>query len=122
MIAHLVLFTPRVSLDSAEREGLVAALEHACRDIPSIRRVRIGRRRVLGQAYDSLSPVEFEFAAILEFDTETDLRAYLDHPAHVELGRRFRSLADVAVAHDFEIVDAAGIRAIADPTPHLGSA
>jgi len=113
MIAHVVLFTPREDLDAAAREALVAALERACLDIPQIRRVRVGRRRVLGYAYDALSPVGFEYAAILEFDSEADLRSYLQHPAHVELGRRFTSSAAVAVAHDFEIADAAGVRALA---------
>jgi hypothetical protein len=114
MIAHVVLFTPRADLDAAAREALIGALEKACLDIPRIRRVRIGRRRVFGYAYDTISPVHFEFAAILEFDSEADLRAYLLHPAHVELGQRFTSSAAVAVAHDFEVVDAAGLRALVD--------
>lgn len=110
MIAHVVLFTPRADLDPAAQEALVASLERACSDIPQIRRVRVGRRRVLGYAYDTISPVHFEYAAILEFDSEADLQAYLQHPAHAEIGQRFTSSAAVAVAHDFEIVDAGGIR------------
>lgn len=117
MMAHVVLFTPRADLDAAAREALIGSLERACLDIPQIRRVRIGRRRVLGYAYDALSPVHFEFAAILEFDSEADLRAYLAHPAHVELGQRFTSSAAVAVAHDFEIVDAGAVRALVDDGP-----
>ncbi len=54
--------------------------------------------------------MHFEYAAILEFDSEADLHAYLQHPAHAEIGQRFTSSAAVAVAHDFEIVDAGGIR------------
>lgn len=105
MIAHVVLFSPRPDLPDAERRALVGALERACADIPQIRRARIGRRRVLGYEYDALSPASFEFAAVLEFDSETDLRSYLHHPAHVELGRLFRHGAQVAFAHDFDIVD-----------------
>ncbi|MGE0460431.1 MAG: Dabb family protein [Vicinamibacterales bacterium] len=115
MIAHVVLFTPRVDLDRAGQEALVASLERACSDIPLIRRVRVGRRRILGCAYDTLSPVHFEYAAILEFDSEADLRAYLQHPAHTELGQRFTSSAAVAVAHDFEMVDAGGVRQLVSP-------
>jgi hypothetical protein len=116
MIAHVVLFTPRASLTVHEREELILALERACLDIPQIRRVRIGRRRRLGCANDTMAPVDFQFAAILEFDTEGDLRAYLDHPSHDALGQRFTTAAEVAIAHDFDIVEAAGIRTLA--TPH----
>jgi Stress responsive A/B Barrel Domain len=114
MIAHVVLFTPRADLDATARQALVGALERACVDIPQIRRVRIGRRRILGFGYDALSPVHFEYAAILEFDTEADLRAYLLHPAHAELGQRFTSSAAVAIAHDFEMVQPEGLRALVD--------
>lgn len=114
MIAHVVLFTPRADLDAAARQALVCALERACLDIPQIRRVRVGRRRILGFAYDTISPAHFEYAAILEFDTEADLRAYLLHPAHAELGQRFTSSAAVAIAHDFEMVQPDGLRALVD--------
>lgn len=114
MIAHVVLFTPRADLDPAARQALVGAFERACVDIPQIRRVRIGRRRVLGFAYDTISPVHLEYAVILEFDTEADLRSYLLHPAHAELGQRFTSSAAVAVAHDFEAVQPGELRALVD--------
>jgi hypothetical protein len=110
VIAHVVLFTPRASLSAAERRTLVEDLERACRAIPAIRRARIGRRRVLGYAYDSVGPAQFEFAAIIEFDSEADLRGYLHHEAHVALGRWFHQGAEVALAADFEIVDADGLR------------
>lgn len=113
MIAHVVLFTPRASLTAPERDHLILALERACLDIPQIRRVRIGRRRRLGYAYDAMSPIDFQFAAILEFDSEDDLRAYLDHPAHGDLGQWFTTTAAAAIAHDFDIVEAGGIRALA---------
>lgn len=112
MIAHLVLFTPRPDLGDADRTALIAALERACADIPGIRRARVGRRQVFGYEYDSMSPLAFEFAAVLEFDSESDLRAYLSHPAHVELGRLFRHSAHAALAHDFQMVDAGAERAI----------
>lgn len=115
MIAHVVLFSPRADVDAAAREALIAALERACSDIPQIRRVRVGHRRVLGYAYDTLAPVQFEYAAILEFDCEADLRAYLEHPAHAELGERFRLSAAAAFAHDFEIVDAGSVRLLVKP-------
>ena len=49
----------------------------------------------------------------MEFDTEADLHAYLHHPAHVALGHHFNHSAEVALALDFVIGDAAHIQAIA---------
>jgi hypothetical protein len=112
VIAHVVLFTPRGSLSPDERRTLVADLERACAGIPSIRRARIGRRRILGVPYDNVGPVHFQFVVIMEFETEADLRSYLHHPAHVELGRWFHQGADVALAQDFEMVEAEGLRAL----------
>jgi len=109
VIAHIVLFTPKASVSVAERRELVANLENACRDIPQIRRARIGRRQRLGYGYEAMGPAQFDFVAILEFDSREDLHSYLQHPSHTALGRWFHVGADVALAHDFEIVDAAGL-------------
>ena len=106
MIAHVVLFTPRASLTPDERRALVGDLERACQAIPTIRRARIGRRRILGYAYDSAGPVHFDFVAVLEFESEADLRVYLQHPAHAALGRWFQQGAEIAIAEDFQLVDA----------------
>lgn len=113
MITHLVLFSPKASLDAGERAETIAALERACSDIPQIARVRVGRRRRLGYAYDALAPVAFEYAVIMEFASEADLDAYLNHPAHVALGHHFNNSADIALALDFTIGDASQIQAIA---------
>ena len=89
MIAHVVLFRPKPGLSDAERRTFADALQHALTRIDLIRRVTIGRRVTLGRLYDQQNAVDFPYAAILEFETEGDLRAYLDHPAHVNLGRQF---------------------------------
>jgi hypothetical protein len=112
VIAHVVLFTPKASLSADERQALVADLERACQDIPSIRRARVGRRQILGYAYDAVGPVQFEFIVVLEFDSKADLDAYLRHPAHVALGRWFHEGADVAVAEDFALVEPSGLRGL----------
>ena len=113
MIAHIVLFSPKASLSAREREDTIAALERACSDIPQIKRVRVGRRRLLGYAYDALAPVHFEYAVVMEFDSEADLDTYLHHPAHVALGHHFNNSAEVALALDFAIGDSSQIQAIA---------
>lgn len=111
MIAHVVLFRPAASLSGDDREKFVASLERALSGIPEIRRAHVGRRRILGRAYDAAGE-PFPYAAILEFDSEADLRTYLDHPAHAELGQRFFTSTEAMLVHDFEMVDAPAARSL----------
>jgi hypothetical protein len=114
MIAHVVLFKPRPNLSHAEREALLEAMRVAFTDIPEIKRVRVGRRRILDRAYDATARIDFEYAAVLEFDTEDRLRAYLDHPAHVDLGRQFGATAEAAMVYDYEMIEPDEIRRFLD--------
>ena len=105
MIAHLVLFRPRTTLTHEERSTFVEALEHALKNIPTIRRAHVGRRTILGRQYDAMNVQQFPFVAILEFDSEANLRAYLDQPAHQKLGKQFYVASDGAMAFDFEMFE-----------------
>lgn len=108
MITHVVLFRPKPSLSDAERASLISALRRAVEGIPAIRRSTIGKRVLLGrEGYETQMAEHFEYSAILEFDSEADLRAYLDHPSHVELGRRLFDCAEAVLAYDFLTVDPA---------------
>jgi hypothetical protein len=108
MIAHVVLFQPRAGLSAEERESFAASFARALTDIPQVRRARIGERRTLGRIYDQQNTRDFSHVAILEFDSESDLRGYLDHPAHQELGMRFYQHAEAALVYDFELSEGAG--------------
>lgn len=110
MVAHIVLLAPRADLTADQRDGIVAALERAARDIPSVRRVRIGRRLRHGAAYEQLATPDFPFAAIFEFDDLAGLREYLAHPAHADLGARFYDSLSAALACDYELDGVAGAR------------
>jgi Stress responsive A/B Barrel Domain len=110
MIAHVVLFKPRPNLSPADREALLEAMRTAFTTIPQIRRARIGRRRILGRSYDAMARIDFEYSAVLEFDTELALQAYLDHPAHVGLGRQFGETAEAALVFDYEMIEPEEIR------------
>lgn len=110
MHAHIVLLRPRPDLSTGDQERLFAALEHALVNIPMIARARVGRRVTLGRAYDQQNTQDYPYAAVIEFDSEADLRAYLDHPAHVELGRLFFEVAEAALVHDFGMVEAGQVR------------
>ena len=68
MITHVVLFRPRADLSTEQRAGLADAMRTAIGSIPSIRRARIGRRVTVGRPYEQLMRVDYEYAAILEFE------------------------------------------------------
>lgn len=102
MISHVVLFRPKPTLSIEARATLIEALRKAVTGIPTIKRTTIGKRILLRRpGYETLMAEHFEYSAILEFDSEADLRAYLDHPAHVELGRLLFTTADAVLAYDF---------------------
>src|SRR5690349_7945095 len=102
MISHIVLFRPKASLSSEQRAQLVDALRNAVSGIPSIKRSTIGTRLLLNRpGYETQMAEHYEYSAILEFDSEADLRGYLDHPAHNNLGRLLFSTADAVLAYDF---------------------
>ena len=62
----------------------------------------MGKRILLNRpGYETQMAEHFEYSAILEFDSEADLRAYLDHPAHTSLGRLLFTSADAVLAYDF---------------------
>jgi Stress responsive A/B Barrel Domain len=103
VISHVVLFRPRPALTEADRNALIAALRHAVSGITTIRRATIGKRILLNRpGYETQMAEHFEYSAILEFDSEADLRAYLDHPAHVDLGNRLFTAAEAVLAYDFK--------------------
>jgi hypothetical protein len=103
MIAHVVLFRPRPDLGPDARAALTGAFEAAVREIPSIRRARVGTRVTHGRPYEALMGVDYQYAAILEFDDVAGLKAYLAHPAHDQLSSRFFSVCEDALMYDFEL-------------------
>ena len=106
MISHLVLFRPKSGLPAADRKTLVDALQNAVIGIPTIKRARFGKRVLLNrQGYETQMAEHYEYSAIFDFETEADLLAYLEHPAHVALGRLLFTSADAVLAYDFVSVD-----------------
>ena len=106
MIAHIVLFRPRPGLSAPERSAMLEAMQAAARNAPSVRRCRIGRRHIHGlPGYEQSMREDYEYAAVLEFEDERGLRAYLQHPAHERIGEQFTSGAAAALAYDYELVE-----------------
>ena len=108
VIAHLVLFRPPAGLANSDRQALLEAMRTAFGGITEIRRVRIGR------GYETQMAEHFEYSAIIEFDSEADLRSYLNHPAHVDLGQRFFQSAEAALVYDFVMVEPNHVRDLLD--------
>jgi hypothetical protein len=103
VIVHVVLFRPKADISESDRAAMFAALECAAREIPTVRRFRIGDRITHGAAYESMMRQDFPFAAIIEFDDLAGLRAYLLHPHHEALGQLFYRLQEAALAYDYEV-------------------
>ena len=108
------MFRPPATLIEPDRDALLEAMRHAFSTIAAIKRVRVGRRKLIGRGYESLMAEPLEWLAVLEFDSETDLRAYLEHPAHLDLGQRFFQSAEAALVYDFVIVEPDRVRDLLD--------
>lgn len=107
MIVHVVLFEPRDDLDEAERLKIVEDLQAAARSVATLRRCRLGRRVRHGlPGYESGMHVDYQYAAIMEFDDRAGLEAYLNHPAHAAAGEHFTRSAAHALAYDYEMSEA----------------
>lgn len=105
MIAHVVLFKPRADLSADARQRLAESFDAALREISSIRRARVGRRITHGRGYEALMTVDYQYAAVLEFDDEAGLKAYLEHPAHQQLGSQFFDVLEQALMYDFDLAE-----------------
>ena len=103
MVTHVVLLRPRAGLSAEERAGLADAFRAAVRSIPSIRRVRVGRRVTHGRQYEQSMRVDYEYAALLDFDDVAGLKAYLEHPAHEALATRLFQMLDESLIYDFDL-------------------
>ena len=103
MVFHVILFQPRADLSAAERSALVSSLTTALAEIPAIRRCHVGRRVRHGAGYEALMERELGYAAVIEFDDLAGLQAYLEHPAHAELGARFMQGLEAGFLYDYEM-------------------
>lgn len=102
MISHIVLFRPKRTLSTADRQALIDALRDAVSGIPAIKRTSVGKRVLLNRpGYETQMAEHFEYSAVLDFESEADLRAYLDHPAHANLGTLLFTSAEAVLAYDF---------------------
>jgi hypothetical protein len=106
MIAHVVLFKPKHDVTAAQRQAVIDDLKAAAAAIPSVRRLRVGKRVRHGRpGYEQLMREDFEYVVIIEFDDVDGLTAYLAHPQHAAIGSHFVRSAAAALAYDYEMED-----------------
>jgi len=103
MVAHLVLFRPRPEFEDVDTERLIDEFRRRVVAIPEVRRARVGRRALIGAEYERLPQPDLSHVAILEFDDTSGLQAYLNAPAHEEIGRRFWDVSAEQLIYDFEL-------------------
>lgn len=106
MVVHVVLFRPKASVSPDERRALAESFATAARTIPSVRRAVVGRRVRHGAGYEGIPQPDLPYAALLEFDDQAGLQAYLQHPAHAEPGRRFFEVMEEGMVFDYSVRDA----------------
>jgi hypothetical protein len=107
MIVHVVLFSPKPDLSAADRTAALDALQSVSKNIPAIKRLRIGRRMKHAlPGYEQMMRDDYEYAVFIEFDDVEGLKAYLQHPAHRAAGHHFSASASKALAYDYEVAEA----------------
>ena len=112
MIAHIVLLQPRPDLTEAQRTAALSAIEDAARNLPDVRRFRLGRRFRHGlPGYEQIMQTDYEIALIIEVDNEEALKRYLAAPAHHAIGGLFTTATAAALAYDYELIDVGPARA-----------
>ena len=115
-----MLFRPRAGLSAEDATALGDAFARALNEIPSVRRARVGKRIAIGRDYELLMAVDYEYAAVIEFDDVAGLKGYLEHAAHEELGRRFFESIEAGLVYDFEMMT--GADGLADLLERRGGA
>jgi hypothetical protein len=103
MVLHIVLFNTRPGTDI---RSFARQIQADMRLIPKVQRALIGSAvRVAPEYSRSMGDTTYEYAAVVEFLSENDLEAYLNHPVHRELGRLFWEHAGSTVVMEARVVD-----------------
>lgn len=97
MIKHMVLFRFRPEVEAEKRDALLREYVSFPQTHTKMRNFTLGRNI-------SRRDSTYEYAFTVEFDSETDLRAYLDSPEHEEhVVQRFRPLIEARAIVSYEV-------------------
>jgi Stress responsive A/B Barrel Domain len=106
VISHIVLFNPKPDVTPDQRRSFALAIRETCRSIAVVQAARIGRAKDVRAGYSRFfGEKTYEYAAVLDFDTEAALIEYLQHPLHRELGRLFWETCESTVVVEVEMRD-----------------
>ena len=107
MIAHLVLFEPKSSSSTEEREAFLRELRRVIGTINEVQHANIGTIFSLGVMPENLiGGSTYSYASVIEFSDKAGLERYLKHPVHDELRRLFWTMCERTVVADAELFDA----------------
>lgn len=107
MISHIVLFNAKKNVSPDDRRSFAIQVRDVCRAISVVRSATVGRAISVDPGYArSFGDKTYEFTAILDFATRSDLIAYLQHPLHHELGRLFWVYCESTIVVEVEARDA----------------
>jgi hypothetical protein len=97
VIVHVVLFKfkPGVARDDARLDAIVKAMDALPHEIPLIR----GWHHGFNITEDALA---WDYGLEAVFNSEADLQAYFDHPAHLPVVAAWDEVADLSFS-DFKV-------------------
>lgn len=106
MIVHLVLLRLRPGIPAEEIQAFAKSLAAACREMPFVESAWVGPRVDIDAGYGrSFGDSTYDYAAILQFRGRSELLAYLQHPLHADVGRRFWQVCEATVVFEGELFD-----------------
>lgn len=94
MITHIVCFKLN-GATGADGDRIAALLEALPAKIPEIRDLEVGRDVVRSER-------SYDLALVTRFDSLAHLRAYQEHPDHLEVAGFIRSVGATSITVDYE--------------------
>ncbi|WP_158861961.1 Dabb family protein [Leifsonia sp. AG29] len=97
-IRHVVSWK-LATTDAEERAQHAAGIKLGLESLPAV----IPQIRFLQVGVNALAGDNFDVVLISDFDSDDDLRAYVEHPAHAEVASYIRSVVAGRAAVDYEV-------------------
>src|SRR5690606_33503329 len=90
--------------------GFAELVVKTLRSSPHVSRCTVGRSMHVDPGHDrSLGDATYQYAAVLEFSSEQGRSAYLNEPAHADLGRAFWATCERTVVCEVRATEVGGI-------------
>ncbi len=96
MIVHIVFFKAKETTTKKELQSLKEELESLPKEIKEITFYEVGLNF-------SSSPRALDMALYSKFHTKEDLKAYANHPAHLQVKEKIEKLCEFTQVVDYEI-------------------